>query len=61
MLPLAHDTFGNPSFDEMIPAVLAGILLAVVIFMAFIDHLKGHSSSTSSALDHDGDDPQVLD
>ncbi len=41
VLHLAHDVFGNPSVDEVIPAVLAFILLGGVLLMAARDTWKG--------------------
>ncbi len=38
---LVHDVYGNPSVDELIPAVLACILLASVLCMAALDFWKG--------------------
>jgi len=46
MIPLAHGDLG--SADEIIPAILAGLLLIFVLVRAFVDFVKGkiHDRST---------------
>ena len=40
MIPLAHGDLG--SADEIIPAILAGLLLIFVLVRALVDFVKGH-------------------
>ena len=64
MILLAHGDLG--SADEIIPAILAGLLLIFVIVRAFVDFVKGkiHDGSTfepSADPDNPNGEPELLD
>jgi fumarate reductase subunit D len=40
-LRVAHDVYGNPSLDELIPAVIGVIVLVVVLCLVIVDIWKG--------------------